>query len=224
MVAGAGRQPPGPGRRPPRCGRVHRQSTPDALVDAALASAAIGDGSTCSSRRRRHSRAVRTHAPAAAAASVDRPRGAWPVAAGAAVRTTAGRSTRPSNGAPGTVRVANTRGVEASYDVTYRVPRRRSHPGGGRRHPDGRRLLRLGGPPRRARRGQARGVDPKRLRWAERPAPNRRAASSRCSSRQPARPRSCSRSGRRAGKGRAPGHLPAGRPARKARLRRGHSP
>lgn len=90
---------------------------PEALIEAALASAAIGDQVDLILPAPSPLQAVRTHSPAAAAASVadlaalgqslvERlSHDGWQVSA------TVERSV-------GTVRVANTRGVEASYDVT----------------------------------------------------------------------------------------------------------
>jgi len=90
---------------------------PEALVDAALASAAIGDEVDLLLPAPAPLQRVRSHSPGAAAASMDDlaalghallarlPHDGWQVNA------TVERSA-------GTVRVANSRGVEASYDVT----------------------------------------------------------------------------------------------------------
>lgn len=92
-------------------------NNPEALVEAALASAAIGDQGELILPAPSPLQAVRTHSPAAAAASV-----AELAALGQSlverlahdgwqVNVTVERSA-------GTVRVANTRGVEAAYDLT----------------------------------------------------------------------------------------------------------
>jgi PmbA protein len=92
-------------------------SNPEALVDAALASAALGDQAELFLPAPAPPQAVRTHSPGAAAASV-----ADLAALGQSlverlshdgwqVNATVERSA-------GTVRVANTRGVEVTYEVT----------------------------------------------------------------------------------------------------------